>query len=146
MVGALLPPPEKPPREVLGSQPLLKGGWGGGLWWGQGRLLLHQLGRMRVLPHRHTLARPPELDPGLQPQKQPLAETGRQRGLPSLLPPPRGPCSLSALPPAVQHPPLRPEGLSIPGSLGKLLPLSPGRPRLPAPSAGSCPGSLSRVE
>lgn len=31
-----------------------------------------------------------ELDAGLEPQKQPLAETGRQRGLPSLLPPSPG--------------------------------------------------------
>ena len=112
---------------------------------GQGTLLSHQLGRMRVPAHSPTLARPPELEPGLQRQKQPLAETGRQRGLPSLLPPPRGPRSLSALPPAVQRPPLRLEGLSIPGSPGKVAPTFSWEATPARPLHWSCPRSLRRV-
>ena len=67
--------------------------------WGRGRLLSRQFGRINRVPlgsttwpHYHPLAGGPsgELDPGLEPQKQPLAERGRQRGLPSLLPPSPG--------------------------------------------------------
>lgn len=74
--------------------------------WGRGRLLSRQFGRINRVPLGLTTGPPlPHLggegareswDPGLEPQKQPPAETGLGRGVSLSFPLPRGPCSLWA--------------------------------------------------